>query len=138
VKEEITEEQLVYLANELEKDTSKLLSYSEKCDLLKPWGLDEILKANPIADDVDEENWCIEAIGGCSITSNKLSAEAHKLDYYHELLDNLINRQITEKKPIYEVVDEIDFKPRRIDMFDNVLGLVELDEMPSSSLVVEL
>ena len=138
VKEEISEEQLVYLANELEKDTSKLLSYSEKCDLLKPWGLDEILKNNPIADDVDEENWCIEAIGGCSITSNKLSSEAHKLVYYHELLDNLINRQITEKKPIYEVVDEIDFKPRRIDMFDNVLGLVELGgRFPPDPLIVE-
>ena len=125
VKEEITQEQLTFLTKELQKDTSKLLSYAEKCDLVKPWGISEILKMNPIGDDIDEENFTIECIAGCSIASNKLTSKAHKLEYYHEQLDKLIARQIVEKKPIFEVIDKIDFYERRTDIFKNVLGMIE-------------
>jgi len=127
VKEEITQEQLTFLTKELQKDTSKLLSYAEKCDLVKPWGISEILKMNPIGDDIDEENFTIECIAGCSIASNKLTSKAHKLEYYHEQLDKLIARQIVEKKPIFEVIDKIDFYERRTDIFKNVLGMIQGD-----------
>ena len=127
VKEEITQEQLTYLTMELQKDTSKLLSYAEKCDLVKPWGISEILKMNPIGDDLDEENFTIECIAGCSIASNKLTSKAHKLEYYHELLDKLIARQIDEKKPIFEVIDKVNFYERRTNLFDGVIGMTEGD-----------
>ena len=68
VKKEITDDQLSGLILELQKDTSKLLSYSDKCDLLKPFGLSEILRANPIGDDLDEQNFSIYAIGGSAIS----------------------------------------------------------------------
>ncbi len=125
VKEEITQDQLTYLTRELQKDTSKLLSYAEKCDLVKPWGIAEILKNNPIGDDIDEENFTIECIAGCSIASNKLTRKAHKLEYYHELLDKLIERQIDEKKPIFEVIDKVNFYERRTNLFDGVIGMTE-------------
>ncbi len=127
VKEEITQEQLTYLTMELQKDTSKLLSYAEKCDLVKTWGISEILKNNPIGDDVDEENFTIECIAGCSIASNKLTSKAHTLEYYHQLLDKLIARQIDEKKPIFEVIDKVNFYERRINLFDGVVGMTTGD-----------
>jgi hypothetical protein len=127
VKEEITQEQLTFLTKELQKDTSKLLSYAEKCDLVKPWGISEILKMNPIGDDVDEQNFTIDCIAGCSIASNKLTSKAHKLEYYHEQLDKLIARQIDDKKPIFEVIDKIDFYERRTNLFDGVIGMIEGD-----------
>jgi hypothetical protein len=54
-----------FLTMELQKDTSKLLSYAEKCDLVKPYGISEILKMNPIGDDLDEENFSIACMFGC-------------------------------------------------------------------------
>ena len=127
VKDEITQDQLTFLTKELQKDTSKLLSYAEKCDLVKPWGISEILKMNPIGDDLDEENFTIDCIAGCSIASNKLTSKAHKLEYYHEQLDKLIARQIDKKKPIFEVIDKIDFYERRTNLFDGVIGMIEGD-----------
>ncbi len=135
VKEEITQEQLTYLTRELQKDTSKLLSYAEKCDLVKPWGIAEILKMNPIGDDIDEENFTIECIAGCSIASNKLTSKAHKLDYYHELLDKLIARQIDEKKPIFEVIDKVNFYERKTNLFDGVIGMTEGDFVNGSVVI---
>ena len=125
VKEDITEEQLNFLTTELQKDTSKLLSYAEKCNLVSAWGISDILKMNPIGDDVDEENFTIDCIAGCSIASNKITAKAHKLEYYHELLDKLIARQIDERKPIFEVIDKVNFYKNGNDMFDSVIGMVE-------------
>jgi hypothetical protein len=127
VKEEITEQQLNFLTTELQKDTSKLLSYAEKCNLVSAWGISDILKMNPIGDDVDEENFTIDCIAGCSIASNKITSKAHKLEYYHELLDKLIARQIDEKRPIFEVIDKVNFYKNGTDMFDNVIGMVEGD-----------
>ena len=51
----------------------------------------------------------------------------HKLEYYHEQLDKLIARQIDKKKPIFEVIDKIDFYERRTNLFDGVIGMIEGD-----------
>jgi len=127
VKEEITQEQLTFLTSELQKDTSKLLSYAEKCNLVKAFGIADILKMNPIGDDIDEQNFTIDCIAGCSIASNKITSKAHKLEYYHELLDKLIARQIDEKKPIFEVIDKVNFYKTSPDLFKNVIGMVDGD-----------
>jgi len=123
VKEEITEEQLNFITMELQKDTSKLLSYAEKCELVKPFGLKELMLMNPIGDDLDEENFSIECIAGCSIASNKMTSEAHKLSYYHDHIDKLIARQIDEKKPLFEVIDKEHFYNPNYNLFKNVEGL---------------
>ena len=127
VKEEITQEQITFLTRELQKDTSNLLSYAEKCDLVKPWGISEILKMNPIGDDLDEENFSIVCMAGSSLASCKVSGNAHRLKHYHMLLDKLIARQIDEKKPIFEVIDKVNFYERKTNLFDGVIGMVEGD-----------
>ena len=123
VKEEITEEQLNFITMELQKDTNKLLTYAEKCELVKPFGLKELMLMNPIGDDIDEENFSIECIAGCSIASNKITIEAHKLSYYHDHIDKLIARQIDEKKPLFEVIDKEHFYQPNYKLFENVEGL---------------
>jgi len=123
VKEEITEEQLNFITMELQKDTSKLLSYAEKCELVKPFGLKELMIMNPIGDDIEEENFSIECIAGCSIASNKMTTSAHKLSYYHDHIDKLIARQVDEKKPLFEVIDKEHFYEPNYKLFENVEGL---------------
>jgi hypothetical protein len=127
VKEEITQEQITFLTRELQKDTSNLLSYAEKCDLLKPYGISEILKMNPIGDDLDETNFSIACMFGVSLGSCKVGVESHRLKHYHMLLDKLIARQIDEKKPIFEVIDKVNFYERKTNLFDGVIGMVEGD-----------
>jgi hypothetical protein len=127
VKEEITQEQITFLTRELQKDTSNLLSYAEKCDLLKPYGISEILKMNPIGDDLEEENFSIACMFGVSLGSCKVGVDSHRLKHYHMLLDKLIARQIDEKKPIFEVIDKVNFYERKTNLFDGVIGMVEGD-----------
>jgi len=127
VKEEITQEQITFLTRELQKDTSNLLSYAEKCDLLKPYGISEILKMNPIGDDLDEENFSLACMFGVSLGSCKVGVDSHRLKHYHKLLDKLIARQIDEKKPIFEVIDKVNFYERKTNLFDGVIGMVEGD-----------
>ena len=127
VKEKITDEQLSGLILELQKDTTKLLNYSDKCELLRPFGLSEILKANPIGDDLDEENFSINAIAGSAISMNKMTSLAHKLEYYKEQIEKLIARQIDKKIPIFETIDKVDFYEPKINLFDSVIGMIESD-----------
>jgi hypothetical protein len=58
----------------------------KNANLVKPWGIKELMLMNPIGDDLDEENFSIECIAGCSIASNKINNKAHKLEYYHEFI----------------------------------------------------
>lgn len=127
VKEEITQEQINFLTKELQKDISNLSTYSEKCNLLKPFGISEILKLNPIGDDLEEENFSLSCMAGSTLSSCKVSLKSHTLKYYHEQLDKLISRQINEKKPIFEVIDKVDFYENKTDLFKNVLGMIEGD-----------
>jgi hypothetical protein len=39
----------------------------------------------------------------------------------------LIARQINDKKPIFEVIDKVDFYERKTNLFDGVIGMVEGD-----------
>jgi hypothetical protein len=60
---------------------------------------------------------------------NKITKEAHKTTYYHEKIDELINRQVDSGKPIFETVENEDGlfeEPKNIDtnvFFKNVEGL---------------
>ena len=136
VKEEITDDQLSGIILELQKDTTKLLNYSDKCELLRPFGLSEILKANPIGDDLDEQNFTIAAIGGSAISMNKMTSLAHTLDYYHEQIDKLIARQVDKKVPIFETIDKIDFYEPKINLFDSVIGMVEGDNYNYGDIII--
>ena len=69
---------------------------------------------NPIGDDLDEENFSLACMFGVSLGSCKVGGDAHKLNNYHKLLDKLIARQLEDNKPIFEVIDKINFYERKI------------------------
>jgi hypothetical protein len=129
IVENITEAQLNFIIKQLQNNIEKLNSYNDKCDLLKPFGLSEILKLNPISDDVDDENFSLSCIAGCSIKMNRITKKAHETEYYHKKIDELINRQIDENKAIFETIENEDGlfqNPKEIDtnlFFKNVQGL---------------
>ena len=114
IKDDVTEEQMNFIIKELQTNIEKLNDYNDKCDLLSPFGLSEILKLNPIGDNVDDTNFSLSCIAGCSIKMNKITKEAHATTYYHEKIDELINRQIYTGKTIFETVENED------GLFENV------------------
>jgi hypothetical protein len=98
IKDDITEEQMNFVIKQLQTNIEKLNEYNLKCDLLSPFGLSEILKLNKLTDDVDDTNFSLSCIMGCSIKMNKITKEAHATTYYHEKIDELINRQVDSGK----------------------------------------
>ena len=87
------------------------------------------LSKNKIGDDVEDENFCLSCVAGCVISSNKTCKLAHKLEYYDGLINELIKRQVDTEKPIYEVIDKIDFieKKNSDDLFKDVEGMIRGD-----------
>ena len=129
IKDDITEEQMNFIIKQLQSNIEKLNDYNLKCDLLSPFGLSEILKLNPIGDNVDDTNFSLSCITGCSIKMNKITKEAHATTYYHKKIDELINRQVDSGKPIFQTVkneDGLFETSKEIDtnlFFKNVEGL---------------
>ncbi len=129
IKDDVTEEQMNFIIKQLQTNIEKLNQYNDKCDLLSPFGLSEILKLNPIGDNVDDTNFSLSCIGGCSIKMNKITKLAHATTYYHEKINELINRQVDTGKPIFETVENEDLlyqNPKEINtdvLFKNVEGL---------------
>lgn len=129
IKDDVTEEQIDFIIKELQTNIEKLNDYNEKCNLLSQFGLSEILKLNKLTDDVDDTNFSLSCILGCSIKMNKITKLAHETKYYHEKIQELINRQIDTGKPIFDTVeneDKLFQSEREIDtnlFFKNVEGL---------------
>ncbi len=129
IKDGITEEQMNFIIKQFQTNIEKLNEYNDKCQLLKPYGLSEILKLNKLTDDVEDENFTLSSIFGTSIKMNKMTKEAHATTYYHEKIDELINRQVDTGKPIFDTVSNEDGlfeNPKEINtdvLFKNVEGL---------------
>jgi hypothetical protein len=62
IKDDITEEQMNFVIKQLQTNIEKLNDYNDKCDLLSPFGLSEILKLNKLTDDVDDTNFSLSCI----------------------------------------------------------------------------
>lgn len=105
VKPEVTQKDIEFLAEQLKGQTEVLGSYVDKCNLLKPFGLDDMMRLNRISDDVDKTNFSIFTMFATSVGSNKTMSNAHKTSYYKEKLDKIINLQAQQQKFIYEVED---------------------------------
>lgn len=105
VKPEVTQGDIEFIAEQLKGKTEVLGSYVDKCNLLQPFGLDDMMRLNRISDDVDKTNFSIYTMFATSVGSNKTMANAHKTSYYKEKLDKIINLQAKEQKFIYEVED---------------------------------
>jgi hypothetical protein len=117
---------------ELKDKSSKLENYNGKCELLRPLGISDILKKNPIGETKEQEDTTIAAIGGAILGMNQLSVEAHRLSKYRENLDILINQEVEQRKPIEEEDKEFIFstsvKPVSTeDILDKLMEKIELD-----------
>ena len=101
-----TQEDIDFVMEQLQGNTEKLGSYADKCNLLQPYGLRDMMLANNPADDVQEENFCIPVIMGTCVGANKTMTDAHKTSYYKQKLNELIDKQAAEQRFIYEVEDK--------------------------------
>ena len=101
-----TQEDIDFVMEQLQTSVEKLGSYNEKCERLRPYGLADMMKANNLTDDVQEENFCIPGIMGMCVGANKTMTEAHRGLYYKAKLTELIDKQAAEQKFIYEVEDK--------------------------------
>jgi hypothetical protein len=101
-----TQEDIDFVMEQLQGNTEKLGSYADKCNLLRPYGLTDMMLANNLTDDVQEENFCIPGMMGLCVGANKTMTDAHKTSYYKDKLNELIDRQAAEQKFIYEVEDK--------------------------------
>ena len=79
----------------------------EKCDIIKPFGLYDLLLANPIVDDLSPiKNFQLSSIPAITVTGNKLGTKAHKLITYQEYINRLLSKQIEERKTLFEIIEE--------------------------------
>ncbi len=101
-----TQEDIDFVMEQLQGNTEKLGSYADKCNLLRPYGLTDMMLANNLTDDVQEENFCIPGMMGLCVGANKTMTDAHRGAYYKAKLTELIDRQAAEQRFIYEVEDK--------------------------------
>ena len=97
---------------ELKEKTERLSNYGEKCDLLQPLGISDILKKSPIGESPEQENITIASLGGAIIGMNKISISAHNLTTYRKNIDLLINQEVEQRKPLEEEDKEIIFNDK--------------------------
>jgi len=102
----VTQEDIDFVMEQLQGNTEKLGSYADKCNLLRPYGLADMMLANNLTDDIQEENFCIPVMMGLCLGANKTMADAHRGAYYKQKLKELIDKQAAEQKFIYEVEDK--------------------------------
>jgi len=98
--EDVTPSILKAYTLNLNEKLSKLDNYNDKCDVLEPLGVSNILKNSPIGETPEQENITIASIGGAILGFNKISVEAHSLLKYRENITKLISQEIQTRKPI--------------------------------------
>lgn len=107
VKKDISLDELENVNITIGREMGQVTTRKEKCDIVKPFGLADLLEANPIVDDVvDIETFVLSSLSAISVTGNKLFAKAHKLYTYQGYLDKLINKQIEERRSILDIVND--------------------------------
>jgi hypothetical protein len=101
-----TQEDIEFVMEQLQASVEKLGSYDEKCERLRPYGLADMMKANNLTDDIQEENFCVPYMMGVCVGANKTMTDAHRVINYKEKLKALIDKQAAEQKFIYEIEDK--------------------------------
>ena len=83
----------------------------EKCDIVKPFGIADLLEANPIVDDLSPiKNFQLSSLSAITVSGNKLFLKAHKLFIYQGYLDRLINKQVEERQTLFDIIKDTSFK----------------------------
>ena len=131
--EETTDLEIEAYTLDLKRKTELINNYNGKCDLLKPLGIEDILKRSPIGETEEQENVTIASIGGAVIGFNKISTEAHSLKSYRENMDLLINQEVEQRQDVLEETDgKTIFKPEvevvsREDIMTKLMEKIEVE-----------
>lgn len=161
-EEETDEEKVVAYTKDLMEKCNELKSYGDKCDLLAPMSLTDLLKKSPIGETNEQENLTIAGVGGALLGFNKITIEAHSFPKYNENLNHLISKQRVERDTLEQVLaDDVDLIEQEnyyntslvpvtpstiLDRLFNeiegdilsgkIVGLIENDEVKSGSIII--
>mgnify|MGYP000188310444 CR=1 FL=1 len=107
IKKDVTKDKLENLNVGVQEQMIGKKTVKEKCDIIKPFGISDLLEANPIVDDLDPiKNFQLSSISAITTLGNKVFARAHNLITYQAYLDKLLNKQIEQRQTLFEIVEE--------------------------------
>ena len=77
----------------------------EKCNIVKPFGLAELLAGNPIVDSQDEiESFVLSSLSAITVSGHKLFAKAHSLTTYQGYVDRLLDQEIVKGQNLFDII----------------------------------
>ena len=92
-----------YLAKYILNNIEKIENYTDKCDFLKPLGLDEYFKWAKIGQTPTQQNFALSTLPG--MMYNKQVIKAHYIDDYEINLSNLVNTEINTRSSFFNYKD---------------------------------
>lgn len=133
IKKKITNNDLGVLSLNIQEKMKEQDELKEKCDIVKPFGISDLLEANPLFDDLESiRNFSLASLSFFTVSGNKIGIKNHSIEMYEIALDKLINKQITERRSIFDIINNTDYKLTEDKILDNVkpmdneiLGLYE-------------
>ena len=96
---DVTQEMLKEYGKRLHDESGKLLTYALKCQLTKPFLLDDILLKNKLSPDEDKQDITIAGITSSILGYNKVAVKAHDLKLYERNLDIRLQREAQTDTP---------------------------------------
>ncbi len=96
---DLTQEMIKEYGKRLHDESGKLLTYALKCQLVKPFLLDDILLKNKLSPDEDKQDITIAGIGASVLGYNKIAVKAHDLKLYESNLDIRLQREAQTDTP---------------------------------------
>ena len=92
-----------YLAKYILNNIEKIENYTDKCDFLKPLGLDEYFKWAKIGETPTQQNFALSTLP--AMMYNKEVIKAHYIDDYEINLSNLVNTEINTRSSFFNYKD---------------------------------
>ena len=97
----------------------------EKCEIVTPYGIAELLENNSKQDNLDDVNFKLASLSTITTTRNKLNSDFHRLKKYQELLDNLINKQADLQEPLFDIIKERSYIDQGLSSIDPGLSSID-------------
>ena len=111
IKKDVSFDELETVNIKVQEDMKLRKTVKEKCDIVKPFGIADLLEANPIVDDLSPiKNFQLSSLSAITVSGNKLFLKAHKLFIYQGYLDRLINKQVEERQTLFDIIKDTSFK----------------------------
>ena len=105
IKPDVSAENIEGVNMNVEKEMQTKATTLEKCDVVKPFGLSELLAGNPIVDDQDEiQSFVLSSLSAITVTGHKLFAKAHKLVTYQGYIERLLTQEIEKQENLFDII----------------------------------